>query len=101
MSVVTGVTLQFKNNYDRAVLVEFNTWLRANGDWRPLFRVEDNYGGTKHPQITVCGAGYNYFHVVEEFIDFFTNYPWDYPENAVLIINPEEGGLSVIRPKGY
>lgn len=97
MSVVTGVTLHFEENYNTSVLTQINRWL-ATHNFGPLVPVERYFGGNKHPQINLCGAGYNYFTCEEEFIHFITKeIHWDHEENMVLIINPEEGPAKVYR----
>lgn len=97
MSVVTGVTLHFKENYTESVLPKINSWL-SDHEFGPLIPVEKHYGGNKHPQIMLCGAGYNFFSCEEDFINFITKeLYWDHDENLVLIINSEDGPAKVYR----
>lgn len=35
------------------------------------------------------------------FAQFVMSRDWHFPENVVLIMQPEEGGTKVFRPKGY
>lgn len=99
MSVVTAVTLIYRPNFSDPAK-EINDWLKLH-DFMPLESISRFYGGNKHPQCRVLGAGYNYFTVEEEFIEFIQNISWDSPENMVLIIQPEEGSTKVYRPKGF
>jgi len=43
------------------------------------------------------GGGYNYFKN-EEFAEIFKAIPWKYPENAVLVLHPEEGSTEAYQP---
>lgn len=93
MSVVTSVTLHLSHEYDSDCMDEIQEWLRSR-HLGPLKNVEDYYGDTKHPQIALYGAGYNYF-CPDSFINFVVTRRWSHPENMVLIINPEEGPCAV------
>ncbi len=105
MSVVSGVTLQIscaeefieqKSGPDVIPLVdEVNAWLAAK-NFKPLTSLEDHYGGNKHPQVLVYGAGYNYF-CEEDFAQFVMALRWNAPECVVLLINPEEGPTKIFR----
>lgn len=102
MSIVSGITLHvgvLDDHEDNApVWNKINEFL-ASKDVRPLVRVDDHYGGSKHPQCAVYGAGYNYFSSVEdEFAAFIISLEWGDPENVVLIIQPENGPTKVYRP---
>jgi hypothetical protein len=107
MSSVTAVTLQVDScedfyapeNGDRIIpiVAQINQWLASNGYHRGLVRVEQHYGGTKHPQVLVYGAGLN--HLCEDALAAFVlGLPWSRPENVVLLLNPEEGATRVFRP---
>jgi hypothetical protein len=45
-----------------------STWL-AERDFGPLTMVEDSFGGSKHPQMSVGGAGFNHF-PEDDFVSF-------------------------------
>ena len=92
MSVVTGVTLHTKHDPD--CIEKIQKWLWEH-DFGNLEEVALGYGGSKHPQIELHGAGYNYFSAEDEFVEFVMTQQWDSPENVVLILNPEEGGCKV------
>lgn len=104
MSVVTGLMVLasvgedgpddggMPFNFDR-----LNDWMESRGLFRPLGAIEDDLGGDKHPQFCATGAGLNYF-PEEEFAAFFLSLDWRHPENAVLIMQPEQGVTKVIRP---
>lgn len=96
MSVVTGITLHCK--HDHECIREINNWLKER-NFGPLERTDDHYGGNKHPQIGLYGAGYNYFYLdlEEEFMQYVLSRHWENRENTVLIINPEEDGCAVWR----
>lgn len=107
MSVVSGVTLHFSVAEDSteqpdgsdifANITKINDWL-AERRFGPLASVEDHYGGSKHPQVALFGAGYNHFMPRDEFIGFVLTLDWWNPENVVLLINPEEGATMIFRP---
>lgn len=98
MSFVTGFTLHYGNHEETSDNIKkIIAWIEQR-DFPPPHHVELMYGGTKHPQVTVLGAGYNYF-PTDDFIAFFIELEkwWWEPETVVLILNPEEGGAVVIR----
>ena len=102
MSIVSGVVLctscvEFQSGDEDSPVVlfeEINKWLGSRGR---LTRVEDSFGGSKHPQMYVAGGGFNYF-PEDEFAAFVMALPWEEPENVVLIIEPENGATRVFRP---
>jgi hypothetical protein len=106
MSVVSGVTLQISVSEEYterdagpdvyALVVKINDWLKER-NFGPLESVEGHYGGSKHPQVAVFGAGYNYF-PEDDFAGFVTSLNWNLPECVVLLVNPEEGSTKVVRP---
>lgn len=80
---------------------QINEWLidRAGGSDRwSLDMVENHFGGNKHPQMYVAGAGLNYF-CEDEFAEYVLALPWQNPENVVLIIQSEAGESRVFRPR--
>lgn len=106
MSVVSGVTLQISCAEDYteregapdtvSLIDKVNAWL-AEQTFGPLVAVEGRYGGNKHPQVLVYGAGYNAF-FEDEFGTFVMSLPWNVPESVVLLIQPEDGPTKVFRP---
>ena len=97
MSVVTGTVL-ITSVSDELSAREVRQWLRGQdrGDFKP---VEDYFGGPKHPQIIVMGIGLNYFSDIEkEFVEFVLSRLWQYPEDVVLILSPEQRSTKVYRP---
>lgn len=104
MSVVSGITIQItvaEESDDESccpLIDQINGWL-AKRSFLPLASVEKYYGGSKHPQVLVFGAGFNYFPEAE-FEKFFLSLKWKEPETVVLLINPEDGPTKVIRPIG-
>ena len=113
MSVVSGVTLicglgetgsADPDVYDddgTLLLKKLNAYLGSLEEHRsPEFvELSDQYGGYKHPQHLVFGAGINYLDE-DRFAKEILSWPWKNPENVVLIIQPEEGDTRVFRP-GY
>lgn len=107
MSVVSGITLQIScaEDYveqnegpdDVPLVNQINEWLSARQDFWHLTSVEEHFCCGKHPQVLVYGGGFNYF-PEEEFAAFVMSLPWRYPENVVLLVNPEDGPTRVIRP---
>lgn len=103
MSVVSGVVLctscaeeEISEDGPVVLFEKINEWLAAKGSFK-LNRVEDSFGGGKHPQMFVAGGGFNYF-PEDEFAEFVMSLPWLFPERVVLIIQPEECETRVFRP---
>ena len=110
VSSVTGVLLCYSiaEDFESAddapprFLAEINQWL-ADRAWTPdlpqwrLDPVDEFFGGTKHPQISVWGGGFNHF-PEDDFAAFIMSLDWRCPENVVLILNPEDGPARVLRP---
>ena len=101
MSVVTGVLLLTSvGDEDNA-----ETFSRKTADldeaYQPLRGdVSGSLRTRKHPQFCVYGGGINYFSEKhrDQLIAMFREFPWEWPENAVLILQPEEGDTVVVRP---
>lgn len=97
MSVVSGVTLQVADEGDAKLVRSLvDPWLEKNG-YERLGDLGPGYRGSKHPQIFVFGAGYNYFDD-DGFADLIRTLTWSLPECVVLLINPKEGATKVVRP---
>lgn len=107
MSHVTGVVLITDNentddgapdalgaNWDRV-----NAWLIAE-TYAPLAMVEDNFSGSKWPQMCVGGGGYNHF-PAERFAAHVRGLPWETPEQTVLVMTTENDETTVTRPLAY
>lgn len=75
---------------------KINKWLKKNNKF-PLVDLTSYMQRGKHPQTFVFGAGYNFF-PEEDFASFIINRKYNYPENVVLLINPEDGKTKVYRP---
>ena len=104
MSVVSGVVLCTSSAEDNlyangpvALLGRVSDWLTARGPFQ-LTRVEDSFGGDKHPQMYVAGGGFNHF-PEDDFAAYVMSLPWENPENVVLVIKPEEGATRIFRPE--
>ena len=104
MSVVSGVVLCASCAEDEtiedgpcALFEKINDWLAEKGSFK-LNQVETNFGGRKHPQMFVAGGGFNYL-PEDEFAEFVLSLPWNYPENVVLVIGPDQGATRVFRPQ--
>lgn len=100
MSNVSGVTLLCSCAEHDNVIVKLHEWLRTHNQAPCEFtELDEHYGGSKHPQQHVYGAGLNYLDEAE-FESFVRSLLWDYPENVVLVIQPEDGSTRTWRPKG-
>jgi len=107
MSVVTGLILVCsimdgaEPSGDRDLPSEnvkkLNAWLAAR-HFAPLKDVADEAGGSKHPQCRTFHCGYNAFLEEDEFAAEVLALKWAYPENVVLIMQPEEGPTRIFRP---
>lgn len=101
MSIVSGVIVCCSCSEDDDNLDKINAWLGAIDDARMghMRRVERSFGGTKHPQMYVFGAGLNYFGShVDKFVAFVLSLTWEYRGNLLIIHQPEEGPTQVWRP---
>jgi len=104
MSVVSGVTLLCSlegcgEEYDEdgiRILSRLNWYLEALGSASHFEELSEHYGGGKHPQQFVFGAGVNYLDE-DRFAEFVLSLPWEDPENVVLVIQPEDGPTRVWR----
>jgi hypothetical protein len=74
---------------------KLNGWLTSH-HFGPLVQVEDQVGGSRYPQCIMACGGYNHF-LEDEFVAEFRDLMWNYPENAVLVIQPEDGPTRVWR----
>jgi hypothetical protein len=106
MSVVTGVTLisQCCDEHSVGTLVNrLNVWIRNDPTCGPgsLKRVDEHYGGGKHPENFVWGAGLNYLSW-NEFIKFAKGLPWrdaltlPDEERVILVVSPDQRPAEVI-----
>ncbi len=80
---------------DPCLWQRIDAWLVEHGH-KPLVRVEDHAVTQKHPQMSIAAGGLN---VLDEdaFSAFVMSLPWRYPENVVLVLEPEEGATRVFR----
>ena len=107
MSVVSGVVLcascteEYRNQGEDGPPLWFeqiNGWIvKQDRHWGQLKMVEYHFGGRKHPQMCVAGGGFNYFDE-DAFVQIVLAFPWESPENVVLVIEPEDGPTRVFRP---
>lgn len=89
MSVVTGITIISQCCDERAIgdLVErLNLWVHESSNWGKFKRVDDYYGGPKHPECLVWGAGFNHLDW-SGFIKFAQSLPW---KEALTLPEEEE-----------
>lgn len=107
MSIVTGVMLICStcDDGDLGPLSEIAAWLAeresSEGNWR-LADTSDHAVGGKHPQFATFCGGFNAFCLEEdEFAAFVMSRDWTFPENLVLIMQPEDGETRVFRPKSH
>ena len=113
MSVVTTIILTtgelYQSGSEPAYITLFNGWLTENSPYRQemaemlhLFEEidYDKTGGGKNPQIEVWVSAHNHLGGnIADLVELVVNYPWNFPEDVVLIINPEEAMTTVHRPK--
>jgi len=104
MSMVTGLILVVdicdgeEYEYEPSPFInKINAWLKKR-EFGPLADQSNNASGTKHPQNCIFFGGYNYF-PEDDFAKVFLSIAWEMPENAVLIMQPEEGATRVFRPR--
>ena len=89
MSKVSGVTLLVScSDEDTGNELALSLGLRGG--------VEEHYGGTKHPQQMIYGAGINYADE-DEIAARVGATTWEYKSNVVLVIDPEQGSTRVWR----
>jgi hypothetical protein len=116
MSRVTGVMIlcSLMDEDADGPIGEIKAWLAATdyGEAYSLNQIDDHAGGHKHPQFAAFAGGFNFFdtHAApagdgrqgsEIFAEFVMTREWCYPENVVLIIQPEDGETKVWRPARY
>jgi len=111
MSTVSGVTLicglgetgsedpQVYDSSSDLLLARLNKCLASLDQKisRKFVELSGQYGGNKHPQHLVFGAGLNHFYE-DRFAQTILSWPWKDPKNVVLIIQPEDGETRVFRP---
>lgn len=68
---------------DEELWPRVDAWL-VEHEFAPLARVDEQASGTKHPQMTIGVAGYNYFPELD-FEQFVRSLPWRQPGNVVLV----------------
>lgn len=95
MSVVSGIVLTV-GVMDAPLPDAIFQWF-AERRLSPLADLTSHTSGNKHPQISIFGAGFNYF-PEDEFAIFILDQPWVDPESVVLLIHPEEGRTRIWRP---
>lgn len=95
MSVVTGIVLCTSIAETPTNFSKIDAWL-ADHSCSSLHEVDEHCCNGKHPQMSIRGGGYNYFSN-EEFLQFFKTLLWAYPENVVLVLQPEDGTTVVLR----
>ena len=106
MSVVTGVTLisQCCDEHSIGHLVDkLNDWIVNDppcGGGK-LVRIDEYYGGGKHPENLVWGAGLIYLSW-NEFIEYARSLPWKealrVPEenSVILVVSPDQQKAEVV-----
>lgn len=99
MSVVSGVTvfvsvIESETDDGDDIAVMLDGWLEAVGAVGRFSELSEAYGGGKHPQQFVHGGGFKYFDE-DGFAARFNAHRWESAENAVLVIQPEDGTTRV------
>lgn len=109
MSVVSGIMIMADLGEDSEIVVgppflfeRLNDWIERAGHGRPLRLIDNLAGGNKHPQFYAAAAGINRFAWHEDaFAAFALSLAWEFPENLVIVIQPENGPTRVYRPLDY
>lgn len=108
MSVVSGVTLicrlgetgnEDPNVYDNdgdLLRIKLNDLLKKLDRNCEFTELSEQYGGNKHPQHLIFGAGINFLDE-DRFIEAVMNWKWKDPTNMILIVQPEDGPTRVFR----
>ncbi len=98
MSYVTGAMLICRAHEDKQIAA-IKQWLaeKTGFDDEQLAEVSDHAGGGKHPQFHAYCGGFNYFDE-DEFAMFAMSREWEFPENVVLILQPEDGPTRTFTP---
>lgn len=100
MSIVTTVTLIVGLTDEEIVNDRINASLGAIGV-PPLACVSSkNCGGDKAPQNCLYRAAYSHHYGLDVAVlgKMMASLPWEQPECAILIVQPEDGPASVYRP---
>jgi hypothetical protein len=96
LSCVTGFVLICGAGEGSPNIQRLNAWL-IERDFAPILDLAGPHAvGSKHPEIDVYVAGYNYF-PEDEFIELFLSLRWYVPEVCVLVLTPQEGAARIIR----
>lgn len=104
MSIVSGLIVCCCSSEGSANFRLINNWIADH--WSggevlggPMTRIEGWFGGNKHPQMYVAGAGLDKFGAhVEAFVAFVLSLTWEYRGNLIIVHQPEEGPTQVWRP---
>jgi hypothetical protein len=107
VSVVSGIVLMTSlSDDDSDAIAAVHKWIADRGQpgddvairmFGPLLRLDDAFGGSKHPQLACWGAGYSYF-PDEAFVAFVVAQKWEIPEEVVLVVYFEHDPPKVYRP---
>ena len=105
MSSVTNIMIfsgEIAENFrgGRPEVEVFNEKLR---EWDPTYRqefaqTEEWYGGKKRLEVRLIGGAFDGFACEDQLVAFFLERDWEFPEEAVLVIHPQEGEALVYRP---
>lgn len=88
MGHVTGLVLVCSAADEGTNFDGINTWLTERKFAALVELANRNAVGSKHPEICVYVAGYNYF-PDHEFVAFFRSLRWYVPDRCVLVLTPE------------
>lgn len=102
MSVVSGITVicaTYEPGFTDVGLAldlrlsDLHDAVGRRGSW--FHEVSDHAGGYKHPQCRVYVAGINYLDDADRFAARVLDLQWKYPENLVIVVQPEDGATRV------
>lgn len=91
MSIVTSVTI-ITHCAENTIVPAINGWLLTHG-CSPLIQIDSHSGGNKAMQCNVWAGAYS--RMIDDLPKVFAALSSDYPENLVMIIQPEEGPTEV------
>lgn len=94
---ISTITLTFNvaEDVDR-VAPAFSDWL-SERKFAPLKDMTSNIGGFHAPRCLTYGTSCNWFKEAD-FVDYFSEFDWLFPENAALLVHTENRATNLYRP---
>lgn len=63
--------------------------------FREMNEISEAFGGTKHPQVPVYAAGFNYLDI-RKFIEHVRSISWERPDRVQIFIKDEEDDVFTV-----